>query len=410
MINDKTLDKIERFTLDEIHKRQDILMYHDFGHQNRIKRNIHEIGTASGLDDESLQVLHLAKLIMGVTDARNQMKTIDFVKGNELLTENCKLIFDKYDLDQKLFQRVERILHSLSPLVTAKTLEEKVYTDAFIADFTGSKGRDRLKRFYEEMILREVNLGKISWIDLIIAAIESNNATSEYGKEHIQPKVEKLKSQLKKEKKALDQQRKLLLKKELNISDGEIKKLKKDMEKAKGRDDRGIQTLFRTTIKNHYTLNEMVDRKANIMITVNSIILSLVIGGVIGTNPKLTVQEIPILILVITAIASIIYAILSIRPVKTQGDFTEEDIRNKQGNLLYFGNFHNMHFRDFEWAFLQMLNDKDYLYGSMIRDYYHLAVGLHKKYTYQRHSLNIFLIGFIVSISLRLIFRVVSII
>ena len=408
MIDEKILDEIERYTLDEIYKRQDVLVYHDFGHQNRIKRNIQNIGSASGLSKKEINLVHLAKLIMGVTDAHNQLKEINFDKGNKLMSETCRFVFDSFNLDEKYFVEIEKMMHTLSPTAEPVTLMEKVFIDSFILDLTGSKGRSRLKKLYEELLLKEVNVGKLSWLDLVIAVLEGNNAWTEYGKEKIQPEIETIKIHLKKERKTLDKQRNLLIKKELGISDTEIKKLKKDMEKAKGRDDRGIQTLFRTTIKNHYTLNEMVDRKANIMITVNSIILSLVIGGIIGTEPEFTAQEIPIFILIVTAIASIVYAILSIRPVKTQGDFTEEDIRNKQGNLLYFGNFHNMHFRDFEWAFLQLLNDRDYLYGSMIRDYYHLAIGLNKKYTYQRHSLNIFLIGFVIAISLRVALRLIS--
>ena len=174
-----------------------------------------------------------------------------------------------------------------------------------------------------------------------------------------------------------------------------MKKLKKDLSKVKNRDDRGIQTLFRITLRNHYTLNAMIDRKANIMITVNSIILSLLVGGIISTEMSNDLYRLISLgLLSITCMASIFFAVMSIRPNKTQGDFTEEEIRNRQGNLLYFGNFHNMHMRDFEWAFMQMLNDKDYLYGSLIRDYYFLGVTLSKKYRHMRISLNIFLFGF----------------
>ena len=137
----------------------------------------------------------------------------------------------------------------------------------------------------------------------------------------------------------------------------------------------------------------MVDSKASIMITVNSIILSLILGGIIGKSSKEIVVYVPSIIFAVANLISITFAIISIVPNKTQGNFTEEEIRSKKGNLLYFGNFHNMHYRDFEWAFLQMLQDKDYLYSSMIRDFYYQGQILHKKYIHLRISLYTFLFG-----------------
>src|SRR5690606_31568397 len=44
------------------------------------------------------------------------------------------------------------------------------------------------------------------------------------------------------------------------------------------RPDRGIETMFRITSTNNQRLSDMADNKANILITVNSIILSVVIA------------------------------------------------------------------------------------------------------------------------------------
>src|SRR5690606_21771569 len=48
--------------------------------------------------------------------------------------------------------------------------------------------------------------------------------------------------------------------------------------KQKKRPDRGIETMFRITSTNNQRLSDMADNKANILITVNSIILSVVIA------------------------------------------------------------------------------------------------------------------------------------
>lgn len=185
----------------------------------------------------------------------------------------------------------------------------------------------------------------------------------------------------------------------------EIKKLKKNSSKIKDRDDRGIQTLFHTTSKNHYTLKEMADSKARIMIMVNSVILSLFIGGIINKSSIELTSYIPAIVFSITNLILIFFAITSIIPNKTQGYFTKEEIRTKKGDLLYFGDFHNMHYHDFEWGFLQMLNDKDHLYTSIVHDFYYQGHTLHKKYTYIRISLFAFLFGLGLTILTHLFFN-----
>ena len=101
----------------------------------------------------------------------------------------------------------------------------------------------------------------------------------------------------------------MAIKQELGITEDELKSLKKSLKNVKGRDERGIQTMFRSTSKNHYTLNQMVDRKANIMISINPIILSLVLSRFIGANSTFCIHNSPILILLISAVVSIFFAV-----------------------------------------------------------------------------------------------------
>ena len=314
-------------------------------------------------------------------------------KIEKYIEDTNKKICKKFSLADEVKEKLDAIIKQSIQLQPATLREAKIIIDADLMEFSGDKGREYLKQAYEEMVLRDFELPQSNWYDTLIALTSNIKTSTTYGKKHIEPKLEKLNKRLRREKKELANRTSLLLKKEFNISELEIKKLKKDIKETKDRDERGIQTLFKTTIKNHYTLNEMVDKKASIMITVNSIILSLVMGGLIGASENITTSSLPILGLSLTSIFSIIFAIIAIRPNLTQGDFTEEEVRNKEGNLLYFGNFHNMHYRDFEWGFLQMLSDKNHLYGSMIRDYYYQGVGLNRKYKYIRFSLTIFLYG-----------------
>jgi hypothetical protein len=102
--------------------------------------------------------------------------------------------------------------------------------------------------------------------------------------------------------------------------------------------------------------------------------------------------------LVLACLGAATFAILSTRPSVSKGRFTEEDIRNKKTNLLFFGNFYRMQLEDYQWGMNQMIKDKEYLYNTMMMDIYYLGVVLAKKYKLLRIAYTIFMWGLIVAV------------
>ncbi len=160
----------------------------------------------------------------------------------------------------------------------------------------------------------------------------------------------------------------------------EVEKLRGKLEKEKiQKPDRGIETMFRTTSHNHIMLSQMVDSKASILITINSIILSVIVSVLIRKLEENSYLLIPTILLISVCLATMVFSILASRPNVSSGKFTREDIQNKQTNLLFFGNFHAMKVEDYQWGMQQMMKDADYLYGSMIKDIYYLGKVLGSK-------------------------------
>ena len=157
---------------------------------------------------------------------------------------------------------------------------------------------------------------------------------------------------------------------------------------------KGMQTMLRLTSGNHIKLSDMADRKANILISVNAIIISLLLSK-LQIDPYLTI---PTIFFVCSSVITIVVAILATRPKLNQGTFQNEDIVNKKTNLLFFGNFHKMPQAEYETAMRTMMKDPDYLYSSIIQDIYHLGVVLGKKYKLIRLAYNIFMFGIILSV------------
>ncbi|HKX86795.1 MAG TPA: Pycsar system effector family protein [Flavobacterium sp.] len=197
----------------------------------------------------------------------------------------------------------------------------------------------------------------------------------------------------------------LLLHKELqklsgdpeNVSKSKLKK--KKMEKLE-RPERGIDTMFRTTLNNHTRLSEIADSKANILLSVNAIIISIALSTLIPKldSPGNVHLIVPTFILLLFSVVSIIFAIMSTRPKVTSGTFTRQDIEDKKVNLLFFGNFYKMPLDEYQWAVNELMKDRDYLYNSMIKDLYYLGLVLNRKYKLLRITYTVFMIGIICSV------------
>lgn len=184
------------------------------------------------------------------------------------------------------------------------------------------------------------------------------------------------------------------LKKVLQESEAELKM---------ARFGRGVETMYRTTYRTHTNLSAMADSKANLMLSVNAIVISILVSNLVpklmdGSGQVNLKLAIPSGLLLATCLGSMIFATLSTRPKVTEGKFTREDIRQRKANLLFFGNFHNMPLEDFQWGINEMLRDPDFLYSSMSRDLYFLGIVLAKKYHYLSICYNIFMYGLIISL------------
>lgn len=181
------------------------------------------------------------------------------------------------------------------------------------------------------------------------------------------------------------------LKKELNLDKSQLKALKKKLSKIEPRSERGVETLFRLLSKNQYTLNTMIDRKANILISINAIILSVIISFVLkelSTDPHLIFAIVP---MIITNLTSIAYAVFATRPEHDHGD-------RQVNNLMFYGNFKDLSLNDYMSKISALMNQGDLLYETIAKDTYYLGKVMDKKFGLLRKSFNIFLIGIIVSV------------
>lgn len=185
------------------------------------------------------------------------------------------------------------------------------------------------------------------------------------------------------------------------------KKLEKEEDKKESsenkkepKSDRSVDTLFRVTLNNHTRLSDIADSKANILLSVNAIIISVCLSVLVPKldAPKNSHLIIPSFILLLSSVLTIIFAILSTKPNVTKVRFTSQDIADRKVNLLFFGNFHQMLFNDYHDAMRELIKDKEYIYDSMVKDLYYLGKVLDRKYKLLSTTYKIFMAGIIISV------------
>ena len=332
--------------------------------------------------------------------------------GHENLSiELATKFLNDHKVHQNIINKVVGCINATRLPQNPNSLIEQIICDADLFHLGTADFREKNKLLREELNdFGNMELSKKDWRKKNIEFLTKHNYFTSYAKEKLDPLkqiyLEELNNKAgngeKPDKKNAKNEKPVLPEaknkpKEKGLTDEEKKKLEeaKKKKEKESQSERAISTVFRIVAQSQNNLSQMADSKANIMISVNSIILSIVIGTVFKDLQTDTNFQIPIFMLVLVCVSAIVFSILATRPNVTSGKFTKEDIADKKTNLLFFGNFHKMGLTDYDWAMMEMLEDKNYLYSSMIKDTYFLGIVLAKKYRYLRIAYNIFMFGLI---------------
>ncbi len=149
--------------------------------------------------------------------------------------------------------------------------------------------------------------------------------------------------------------------------------------------------LMRTMQQHHVQLSVMADTKANILITVSSIILTLVLGKM--NDPDLRAAMITLGAFIFAALLLAVVAVLpKYRPLRVAHGATLPE----SFNLLFFGHFAELPKERFLISIADSLRTDAGVYEAMARDVYSIGYYLaHYKYRFLRWSYLFFLGGFV---------------
>ncbi|MCB9315987.1 MAG: hypothetical protein H6569_07605 [Lewinellaceae bacterium] len=173
------------------------------------------------------------------------------------------------------------------------------------------------------------------------------------------------------------------------------KKAKKEKDKSNN-PERTIETMFRVTATNSQRLSDQADSKANIMISVNTVLIpALFFLQNLENSAKLAV---PIVILLAVNLLTIVFAILATRPQIPKGVFNQKDLDAKKADLLFFGNFYKMSFNEYSEGMFRIMGDRQFLHTTLLLDIYNQGIVLGRKYRMLTISYNVFMFGLILAV------------
>lgn len=359
-------------------------VYHNYTHSKRVYKSINEIIENSQIDVKDATILRLAALLhdTGYTVSRKNHEA----EGVKIATE----FLEKHNVEKDIIEAVNKCILATKFKDTVPNTElEKIIRDADSSHFGKDYFEEASEFLRQELIFQNIhNYSAAEWLDENIKVlIEEHEFYTDYALRNWQPvKEDNLSTLLQSRKKKKSKIQKERTKAKL---------------KAKYKNDspeRGIQTFYRTALRNHMKLSDIADTKANIMLSVNAIIISLVLSNLISKLDNNNYLIVPTAIFILFSAITMILAVIATRPNVTRGEFTKEDVENKSVNLIFFGNFHKMELEQFEWAIEELLKDRDYVYKSLTKDLYFLGKVLDRKYRILRLTYTIFVAGTIISL------------
>jgi len=372
------------FLSENIHPK---FVYHNLAHTQSVVENTKEISAHLALEESVLENVVIAAWFhdTGYVDGAENHE----VKSVQIATEFLR---SKKSSEERI-RSIAAIILATEVNYTPQNSLEEIIRDADCAHLASKNFLDVVSLLRKEW---ELSVGKeythAAWIELNISFLtQKHRYYTDFALRNWSKGKDKNLARLLKNQKKLKRDTKKFKQKEVALN---LKKNKSEVP------ERGVETMFRVALKNHMTLSNIADTKANILLSVNAIIVSLALSNLLPKldNPSNAHLLIPTVIFVAFTVASIILSILATRPNVTEGKFSKEDVANKKVNLLFFGNFHQMKLDDFEWGISEMMTDREYLYGSLTKDLYFLGLVLNRKYKILRITYTVFMIGIIVSV------------
>ncbi|WP_276498117.1 Pycsar system effector family protein [Pontibacter litorisediminis] len=243
---------------------------------------------------------------------------------------------------------------------------------------------DYVAKAEQEVLGSSSKVNQYDWIDRHISLLKKHYFFTKYAKRAFSSGKENNLKLLKKKRKELGKENA-----ELEELWEENKSLKKSLRREREQKvSKGIETMFRTSMHSHLQLSVIADRKANMMISVNAIIASIMISSFFNRFESVPHLLLPAILLTVVCLVTVILAILSTRPNIKNSASPDNKI-----DFLFFGDYLQLDPDTYRDGIRNIMRDHNLLYNSMADNIYLQGKVLSKKYHLLKLSYTVFAIG-----------------
>lgn len=382
------IKKMEDYVIQYLNEHSNAgFYYHNLTHITEVVKATKEIASYYKLDEHACFLLTAAAWFHDIG------YPVDMANHEALSADTAAVYLKNTMLNDDEIEVVKKCILATKVPQHPNSLFEQIICDADLYYL----GTDRYKQTSSllkqeiQFLNNNIPVDESAWRSEAIRFLESHQYHTDYCRLKLDQKKQEILLKLKSKQMAA-------VSGELNTTDQEIAVEKKKKKKKDKKPTRGIETMFRISEANSVRVSVMADNKAHIMISVNSIVISVVLALLIRNDDELRHLLFPKILLVVVNIITIILAVLAIMPKNSNGVFTQKQVEDKSVNLLYFGNFYKMNYPEYHEAVNKMMNDSEFLYGSLTQDLYWQGKVLGRKYRLLRLAYSIFMYGMVASV------------
>jgi hypothetical protein len=156
--------------------------------------------------------------------------------------------------------------------------------------------------------------------------------------------------------------------------------------------------MLRSQYRTHLDLTTLADNKASIMITINGLIISILLatGGSAMAFADNNLYILPIIILLVSGFISMIYAVLSARPLEARccdAVKVPNDFLDGKANIMYYMDNADLSNDEYIEVMMEIMTDNEQVYREMVGYVHTMSVIIRRKFFLLRTSYFIFIMG-----------------
>ncbi len=349
--------------------------FHNLGHTLRVRQAAMGIGIKEGLSVEALEILELAALF------HDTGFSVTYQEHEAASQEIAAKFLQAQQYPENGIREVSLAIQATQLSAAPRNLIEQILRDADMYHLGSDSYPDYLKALRHEWgVFLHQHYADAEWLRLNLEFLKKQVyftpiAWLEYGL----GREDNLRA-IKKKMRKLQKQ-------------GETKPV------PLIRENRSAEMMFKTALRNHIDLSALADNKANMMLSVNALIITIVVPLAADRLREIP-PLLPMLAVLLSAcLGAMIFATLATRPIKMPGFTSMAMVREKKSNLFFFGNFFKMEYQDYQDGVALLLKEPEILEDSIQRDLFFLGKSLGRKYDYLRMCYTIFLGGIISAVA-----------